>query len=209
MSTNQLLSVIPRLETENYILRGMTLADVDSMFVFMQDKETMQYITPNPVHAKEVLHNNIRTYLHNFTQQKEIPWVIIHKADGDLIGQFRLHKLHMWHKKAEMGVVIRKDFQKKGVMTEILGRILDFSFNSLDLNRIVGDIFAENQGSRKLLEKYGFKKEGVLRQTDFDGEIYHDTVVYSMLKPEFEAIRKVKQDLGYEKNNTESFSNKT
>ncbi|WP_404459581.1 GNAT family N-acetyltransferase [Oceanobacillus kapialis] len=75
---------------------------------------------------------------------------------------------------------------KKGVMTEILETVLEFGFHKLQLNRIVGDIFAGNKGSKKLMEKFGFQKEGVLRQTDFDGLHYHDTVVYSMLKPEYE-----------------------
>ncbi|SET54101.1 ribosomal-protein-alanine N-acetyltransferase [Oceanobacillus limi] len=177
---------IPTIETKNYRLRAMTLEDVEDMYVFMKDRETMKYITPNPVESVQDLRRNMEGYLEKFKQGKEIPWVIIHKASGELIGQFRLHKLNKWHKKAEMGVVIRKDFQNQGVMTEVIEKVLEFSFNALDLNRIVGDIFAGNQGSRRLLEKYGFTKEGVLRQTDFDGEMYHDTVVYSLLKEEYD-----------------------
>lgn len=84
-----------------------------------------------------------------------------------------------------MGVVIHKDHQQKGVMSEILKAVLLYGFNVLGLNRIVGDIFAENKGSKRLLEKYGFRQEGILRQTDYDGERYFDTIVYSMLKSEF------------------------
>lgn len=84
-----------------------------------------------------------------------------------------------------MGAVIRKEYQNKGVMTEVLDVVLDFGFHTLRLNRIVGDIFAGNEGSRRLMERFGFKKEGVLRQTDFDGEKYHDTVVYSLLQAEY------------------------
>jgi [ribosomal protein S5]-alanine N-acetyltransferase len=85
-----------------------------------------------------------------------------------------------------MGVVISKGFQKNGVMTEILPFLIMFAFQDLHLNRLVGDIFAENEGSTRILTKFGFKKEGQLRQTDFDGEHFHDTVVYSLLKGEYE-----------------------
>ncbi|MUK88610.1 GNAT family N-acetyltransferase [Ornithinibacillus sp. L9] len=183
-------SSIPTLHTQNYTLRGMTIEDAEGMFIFMRDKETMKYITPNPVQTENDLQRNIQSYLEKFNEQKEIPWVILNKENGELIGQFRLHKLHMWHKKAEMGVVIRSDYQNKGVMTEILEKVLEFGFGSLGLNRIVGDIFADNIGSRKLLERFGFIKEGVLRQTDFDGEVFHDTVVYSMLRTEYDNLRK-------------------
>jgi len=177
---------IPALETENFHLRGMTLKDAPNMYSFMSDKETMKYITPHPVETVKELEASIKNSLENFKQQKEIPWVIINKQDEQVIGMFRFHKLHTWHQKTEMGVVIHKDFQQKGVMTEILPKILEFGFNTLGLNRMVGDIFADNKGSKKLMEKFGFHKDGILRETDFHGERFYDTVVYSMLKSEYQ-----------------------
>lgn len=174
------------LETKHYLLRGLSIGDAPALFDILKDRKTMQYITPHPVQTLEEMEEKMKAQLANFQQQKEIPWAIIHKESKQLIGMFRLHKLHLWHKKAEMGVVIAEDFQNKGVMTELLPEILRFGFLELGLNRIVGDIFAENTGSRKLLKKFGFHKDGVLRQTDFDGETYHDTVVYSMLKSEYD-----------------------
>ncbi|KQL51220.1 alanine acetyltransferase [Heyndrickxia shackletonii] len=179
------LTEIPVIETDNYYLRGLTLEDAANMFPFMSDHETMKYITPHPVRTIKELEASILRNLENFKQKKEIPWSIVHKQNNQVVGMFRFHKLHTWHQKVEMGVVIHKDFQKKGVMTEILPEILEFGFNTLGLNRIVGDIFADNEGSKRLMEKFGFHKDGVLRETDFDGERFYDTVVYSMLKSEY------------------------
>ncbi|MDE5416284.1 GNAT family N-acetyltransferase [Alkalihalobacterium chitinilyticum] len=183
--TERTLSEIPTLETENYFLRGMTNEDVTDLFAFMSNSETMKFITPHPVKSEHELQATIETSLENFREEKEIPWVIIHKQSDEIVGMFRFHKLNLWHKKTEMGVVIRRDFQRRGVMSEILASVLPYGFNTLGLNRIVGDIFAKNKGSEKLLMNYGFKREGTLRQTDFDGTQYHDTVVFSLLKSEF------------------------
>ncbi|MEB1809278.1 MAG: GNAT family N-acetyltransferase [Bacillaceae bacterium] len=183
--TDRTLSEIPTLEAENYFLRGMTNEDVSDLFIFMSNAETMRFITPHPVQSEQELQANIETSLENFREEKEIPWVIIHKQSDEIVGMFRFHKLNMWHKKTEMGVVIRRDFQRRGVMSEILASVLPYGFNTLGLNRIVGDIFAKNKGSEKLLMNYGFKREATLRQTDFDGTQYHDTVVFSLLKSEF------------------------
>jgi [ribosomal protein S5]-alanine N-acetyltransferase len=189
---NKLPTKIPMLETKNYQLRGISFEDALSLFDFMRDVETMKYITPHPVQTLVDMEEKIKSQLTNFHNKKEIPWVVIQKSTQDIIGLFRLHKVHMWHKKAEMGVVIQRDHQQKGVMTEILAVILNYGFNVLGINRIVGDIFAENKGSKRLLEKYGFHQDGILRQTDFDGERYHDTIVYSMLKSEF--FKKIEAD---------------
>ncbi|WP_042143264.1 GNAT family N-acetyltransferase [Paucisalibacillus sp. EB02] len=176
---------IPTLETKHYLLRGITIDDSSELFSILGNKETMTYITSNPVKSIEEVRELISTYLSSFLEKKEIPWVIIEKKTGLVVGQFRLHKLHIWHQKAEMGAVIREEFQRKGVMSEVLQSLLPFVFETIKLNRLVGDIFAENEGSRKLLEKYSFTKEGILRNTDFDGERFHDTVVYSMLRREY------------------------
>jgi [ribosomal protein S5]-alanine N-acetyltransferase len=185
MRTINFISDIPTLETDHYVLKGMTIGDSPQLLSFMSHKETMKFITPNPVQSIDEMRETISRYLTGFMEQKGIPWVIIHRESGEVIGQFRLHKLNLWHRKVEMGAIIKEDFQRKGVMTEILQVILPYVFDSLELNRLVGDIFAENEGSRKLLEKFGFQKEGVLRDTDFDGERFHDTVVYSMLRAEY------------------------
>ncbi|GGA83386.1 GNAT family N-acetyltransferase [Ornithinibacillus halotolerans] len=185
MYEENFITDIPILETDHYLLRGVALEDSKALFPILSDKTTMKFITPHPVLGEEDVKLLITTYLTRFTEQKEIPWVIVHKESNEVIGQFRLHKLHLWHRKAEMGAVIREDFQRKGVMTEILQSILPFFFDTLKLNRLVGDIFEGNVGSMKLLEKFGFTKEGVLRDTDFDGEVFHHTVVYSMLRREY------------------------
>jgi ribosomal-protein-alanine N-acetyltransferase len=179
------LEAIPELETPRFLLRGMRLLDAQSLLVFMSDHDTMKYLTPHPVQGLEGMEKTIAKSLSQFKQQKEIPWVIIDKKTEEVIGMFRFHKLHFWHRKTELGAVLRNDFQQKGAMTEIFKEVLSFGFQTLGLNRIVGDIFADNIGSKRLLEKYGFHKDGTLRQTDFDGERYHDTIVYSLLHSEF------------------------
>lgn len=190
MSIEAIFTEIPILETENYILRALTIEDASALFAFMRDKETMKFITPHPVQSDKDMEDKVHGQLDRYKEQKEIPWIIVSKSNEEIVGEFHLHKLNMWHKKAEMGVVIKQEYQHKGVMTEVLEQILAFGFETLGLNRIVGDIFARNQGSEKLLRKYGFRKEGVLRETDFDGKRYHDTVIFSMMKVEYEKLYK-------------------
>jgi ribosomal-protein-alanine N-acetyltransferase len=193
MKTSDIFTEIPVLETEHYILRGMREKDVPALFKLPGDKETMKFITPHPVATEAETGEIVSGYLHAYEKQKEIPWAIMDKKTDRLIGQFRFHSINLWHRKAEMNAVIGRKHQSTGVMTELLEKMLEFGFNTLGLNRIVGDIFAGNDRSRKLLENYGFHKDGVMRQTDFDGEKYHDTVVYSMLKSEYDAGRSARK----------------
>lgn len=189
MTIEDVFTSVPVLETKHYILRGITENDAGGMLSFLSDKNTMKYITPDPVKVEADVVDEIRIQLENYATRKEIPWVIVDKSNGALIGKFSLHRLSIWHKKAELGVVVRKESQQKGVTNEILEKILTFGFETLELNRIVGDIFSDNQGSEKLLQRHGFRKEGIMRQTDFDGYHYHDTVIFSLLKLEYDALQ--------------------
>lgn len=179
---------IPVFHLENYTMRGVVKEDASALFPFMSDEGNMKFITPHPVQTILEMETNLTQRLEGFRQQKEIPWVI-ENGHKEVIGLFRFHKLNLWHKKTEMGAVIHPDFQKSGVMTEVFRTVIPYGFEELRLNRIVGDIFAKNKGSRKLLEKFGFCEEGVLRDTDYDGQNFHDTVVFSMLKQEYNQLK--------------------
>ncbi len=176
---------LPEIRSAHYVMRSLVNEDYPFLYPILCDKETMKFITPHPVTSFEEVKELLDAYIENYIQHKELPWTIINKQTNEVVGIFRFHKLNLWHRKTEMGVVIRKEYQKKGVMTELLNEILKFGFDTLNLNRIVGDIFAKNIGSRRLLEKFHFTKEGVLRQTDFDGYSFHDTVVYSLLRTDY------------------------
>ncbi|WP_077329583.1 GNAT family N-acetyltransferase [Virgibacillus siamensis] len=184
------LTEIPILETGNFLLRAIAERDAEDLFYFLSQRKTMQYITPHPVESQNDVLDEILQSMERFVQQTEIPWVIVDKRTGVVIGKFSFHKLSMWHKKAEMAAVISQEYQNSGVMTEVLETVLDYGFDTLELNRIAGDIFAANDASRKLLQNYGFREEGTMRQTDFDGEKFQDTIVFSQLKPEYDARKR-------------------
>ncbi|WP_404456175.1 GNAT family N-acetyltransferase [Oceanobacillus kapialis] len=105
---------IPVLETKHYLLRGIKEEDAKTLLLFMGDKKTMQYITPHPVRTESEMREEIAKYLERFAEKKEIPWVILNKETKEIVGQFRFHKLDLWHRKTEIGAIIREEYQKKG-----------------------------------------------------------------------------------------------
>ena len=70
----------------------------------------------------------------------------------------------------------------KGYMTEVLRRVIDFAFDGLGLNRVEADHFAENPASGRVMEKAGMTKEGYARQKYCKNGVFHDAVLYGILK---------------------------
>ncbi len=66
-------------------------------------------------------------------------------------------------------------------MTEALHAMLRYGFETFDLHRIEAVITPENHASSKLLEKLGFRQEGVLRQRSFYRGHYVDDVYFGLL----------------------------
>ena len=61
----------------------------------------------------------------------------------------------------------------------------------MNLNMIVGNILENNVFSRKLAIDSGFLEEAVLRQRVYKQGKYHNTVIYSITKEEFEKNEKI------------------
>ena len=68
--------------------------------------------------------------------------------------------------------------------------ILKHAFYDKGLERIWAQVHEDNIGSLKMLEKCGYKREGLLRRASYvDGE-FKNLVVLSVLREEFEKILK-------------------
>ncbi len=85
---------------------------------------------------------------------------------------------------AEVSYYLSPDMWKKGIITEALKLVLSFGFEDLKLNRIQACVLPENAASLRVLEKNGFRREGLLRQYDY-GKEFHDVLMYSIIAQEF------------------------
>ncbi|HTJ58610.1 MAG TPA: GNAT family protein [Devosiaceae bacterium] len=59
-----------------------------------------------------------------------------------------------------LGYWMGRDFAGRGLMTEAVGVVLPFAFNTLGLHRIHAAFLPDNAASRRVLEKNGFHEEG-------------------------------------------------
>jgi [ribosomal protein S5]-alanine N-acetyltransferase len=80
---------------------------------------------------------------------------------------------------AEMGYWLAEPFWGRGIMTKAVQYITAWAFRELKLHRIAAEPYATNTASHRVLEKAGFRREGVLRSSAFkDGKVL-DQILYS------------------------------
>jgi len=80
------------------------------------------------------------------------------------IGNIRLHSFSKFNKRVEVGILIwDKNEWGKGYATESLEELIDFLFENWDIHKVCAEYYSINEGSKKIFEKLGFKKEGIFK----------------------------------------------
>lgn len=81
------------------------------------------------------------------------------------VGTTTIHHIDWISKKAEVGYMIgEKAYWGAGLATEIVGLLVDYCFNKLNLNKVTAGVIEGNEGSMKVLEKNGFKQYAIEEQ---------------------------------------------
>ncbi len=83
---------------------------------------------------------------------------------------------------AEIGYWIGEPYWGKGYATETVKQLVEFAFQKLNLHRVYAYIFEYNDASMRVLEKAGFMKEAIIKQSIVkDGKLF-DEHLYSIRK---------------------------
>ncbi|HEU4792335.1 MAG TPA: GNAT family protein, partial [Nitrolancea sp.] len=89
-------------------------------------------------------------------------------------------------READIGYELDSRFWGHGYATEAVRALLAFGFEQLGLHRIWAHCLAENVASIRLLERIGMRREGHLRENEWQQGHWHDTLIYAMLAQEWE-----------------------
>jgi [ribosomal protein S5]-alanine N-acetyltransferase len=106
--------------------------------------------------------------------------------DGQLIGYADLADINTFEARASLGYAIG-DSSLWGQGLGFLGAklMLEFAFENLKLERVTAEVNATNTRSLRVLEKLGFKLEGVLRRHETYRGVRDDVHLFGMLCEEF------------------------
>lgn len=111
---------------------------------------------------------------------------LIEKSSMRIIGGAGFHNWYAEHRRAELGYMLKHDTDKQaGYMSEALAVIVPYGYNEMELNRIEAYVSPMNVPSLRIMEKFGFTREGLLREHYKTAEKIDDSVVFSLLRGEY------------------------
>ncbi|HVP16514.1 MAG TPA: GNAT family protein [candidate division Zixibacteria bacterium] len=109
-------------------------------------------------------------------------WFFIEKKDGTKVGYI---DHFLWGNMLEIGYGLIPKERRKGYCTEAAKMMVDYLFLSKDIVRIQVVTNVKNIASQKVIEKTGFKKEGILRKAAFVTGVWADFYIFSILREEW------------------------
>ncbi len=110
------------------------------------------------------------------------------KGDDEPIGVISLMNISEANESAELSVIVgHPDDRHQGYGTEAIDRLLRYAFEALHLNRIGLSVFEFNEEAISAYEKLGFVVEGRFRRAIKRRTGFHDAILMSMLRSEWEA----------------------
>jgi len=87
--------------------------------------------------------------------------------------------------RSTIGYNLLPGFWKKGYATEITKGIVQHLFDIQEVERAEALVIEENIASKKVLEKTGFKLEGILRNFGQKNNVYFNVHYYGMIRDDF------------------------
>lgn len=130
------------------------------------------------------LENDIAWYdkIINDHTNKNIYFTIKKKATEENAGLIQISNIDWINRNAYVGIQVIREEWGKGVGSEALNLLLDYSFNILNLRKIIAEVAAFNENSLRLFKKCRFEIEGQLKNHIYYHNEYHDFFVLGRFK---------------------------
>lgn len=146
------------IETPRLWLRPLTLTDLNDLTQIYSDPEVMRYRLISQPATREQTQKMLESYLNHWNEHGFGRWATIHKASGKLIGHCGLEYLAT-RDDVEISYLLQRDYWGQGLATESATILLNYGFETLQLERLVALANPQNLASRRVIEKIGMQYE--------------------------------------------------
>jgi len=178
----------PFLIGEQVYLRPIELEDRGHLVQWLNHPE-IQRLT---LRARPLNLDDETDYIQGLRQsQTDIALLIAARTDDTPLGCTGLHQIDWRSRHAAFGITVGPaQHWGKGYGTEATRLMVQYAFDTLNLNRVWLHVLEYNERGIRCYEKVGFKKEGLLRQEHFRDGRYWDTHLLAILRDEWLAHRR-------------------
>jgi RimJ/RimL family protein N-acetyltransferase len=170
------------LKSKRFILRPFKKSDATAIAKHINNKNVERYLAALPYpytlqHARDFIKKNLPNYKAKIPSGLNLAIVI----NNEVCGGIGFHSIEYKHQ-AEMGYWLSQQYWGNGIMTKAVKLFTDFGFKKFKLVRIWAKVHTPNIGSKIVLERNGFKVEGILKKGIMKNNKYVDAYILAKVK---------------------------
>jgi ribosomal-protein-alanine N-acetyltransferase len=158
------------IETDRLILRELNIGDAKSFYELNLNPNVVKYTGDKAFANISEAQNFLKNY-EDYETNGFGRWAVIDKSNGEFLGWCGLKYVKEINE-TDIGFRFFEEYWNKGFATESAKVCLNYGFEKLNLQTIIGRAMAENLASIKVLEKLGLTYEKEFNFDEHKGLIY-------------------------------------
>ncbi len=178
--------IVSTLETNRLLLRELVESDADGLFGIFSSPQAMEYWSFPPLSRPEQAVALIHEARELALSGTGLQWAIVRRDTGQLIGKCGFNEIRHRHRRGDVSYVLAEAHWGQGFASEALGALMRYGFKALNLHSLEAGITPGNDSSTRMLQRLGFRLEGHIRENYFAGDRFVDSLIYSLLRSEWQ-----------------------
>lgn len=174
------------LETDRLLLRPFRLTDAPVLCELLSDPAVLGTLmdVDGPLTLADA-ESMIAGWQAATGRGESLVFAVVRRASETLVGYIDI-ELYPEHQRGEMAYWIGHPYWWQGYASEAARRLVRYSFEHLELNRVYAYCLTRNHPSARVLEKAGLIYEGTHRQGAFKNGAFEDVAFYGVLRADYE-----------------------
>lgn len=177
---------VPTLTTSRLVLREITRADAEPLFTLQSDAQALKYWDSAPWRDRAMLDRFFAGGDEMVRSETGVRLAVTLASSDAFIGGVTFNSFNAAFRSASFGYIVAPSHWGRGYATEAGEALLDWAFDTWDLNRVQAEADTRNPASRRVLEKLGFTLEGTLREDCVVEGVVSDSWVFGLLRSDRE-----------------------
>jgi len=169
------------------MIRPFSVEDVQDLYEYLSDPQIYRYEPGEPINMEKA-----QVFARDMSNDPDF-WAVELKSEHKVIGQLYFSQQEPGHLKTwELGYRMNPNYQHQGYGSEAAHALVVYGFQQLHVHRVVAYCHPDNIASWKLLEKIGFRREGLLhkniyfRKDEAGNPLWWDSYAYARLEDKYE-----------------------
>jgi RimJ/RimL family protein N-acetyltransferase len=181
---------LPLLTDDAVTLRALRQSDAPSLLHHVSDARVLQYIAASPATV-----DGFRRYVRWTHGQRRRGGLacfgIVPAGATNAVGVMQVWPIEPDFSTAEWGFALGAAFWGSGLFTRAARMFVDAVFSQLQVYRLEARSVDANLRGNRAFERLGARRDGLLRGGFRDGDVVRDHVMWSILAPEWRAMREM------------------